>query len=256
MNDAATLPSVRQSSRIASALLPTALLVALVFGMPALQPLFHALFPALDRPIYTRASFLTLTLWHVGLVLAATVPVVIAGVARRHLRHPPERPRIRRHPRYRHRHRPDLSAGCRARHRRAAGRLWCRAHRRGAHRLWHPAGGRQHHRGLARRVTRGAGRRRRHGAHAPAEAPVGGAAACRAGDPGRRAHIGDHQHRHRGDWLDRRRSQPRLADHRGPVGIEYRLCHPGRVVVGLLAIATDQLFALADARLSRAIGRS
>ncbi len=30
----------------------------------------------------------------------------------------------------------------------------------------------------------------------------------------------------------------------------------GAIVVGLLAIATDQLFALADARLSRATGRS
>ena len=61
-------------------LLPAALLILLVLFMPALKPLFHALFPALERPIYTRASFLTLTLSHVGLVLAATIPVVVAGI--------------------------------------------------------------------------------------------------------------------------------------------------------------------------------
>jgi osmoprotectant transport system permease protein len=69
------------SRRLAYAILPTILLVVLVIGMPALRPLFQALFPALDRPVYTRASFLTLTLWHIGLVAAATIPVVVAGVA-------------------------------------------------------------------------------------------------------------------------------------------------------------------------------
>ncbi len=74
------LPTAAATRHIALVLLPAALLVLLVLFMPALQPVFHALFPALERPIYTRASFLTLTLWHVGLVLAATIPVVIAGI--------------------------------------------------------------------------------------------------------------------------------------------------------------------------------
>jgi hypothetical protein len=34
-----------------------ALLLALTFGMASLQPLFHAWFPQLQRPLYTRASF-------------------------------------------------------------------------------------------------------------------------------------------------------------------------------------------------------
>jgi osmoprotectant transport system permease protein len=61
-------------------LLPGTLLVLLVLGMPALAPLFHWMFPALDRPVYMRASFLTLTLSHIGLVLAASIPVVIVGI--------------------------------------------------------------------------------------------------------------------------------------------------------------------------------
>jgi osmoprotectant transport system permease protein len=81
MSATAAFAGTRQTGRIGFALLPTVLLVALVLGMPTLQPLFHALFPALARPVYSRASFLTLTLWHVGLVLAATVPMVVAGVA-------------------------------------------------------------------------------------------------------------------------------------------------------------------------------
>ena len=124
--------------------------------MPALQPLFHAWFPALDRPIYTRASFLTLTLWHIGLVLAATVPVVIAGIAagvfvtRRSGREfagildtvtaigqtfPPAAVLAIAV--------PLVGYGAAADHRRA-------------HRLWHPAGGRQHHRRPPRRVAGGA----------------------------------------------------------------------------------------------------
>ena len=63
------------------ALLPLAVLIALIFGMPALAPLFHWLFPALDRPVYVRASFLTLTLDHIALVVGASVPVVVIGVA-------------------------------------------------------------------------------------------------------------------------------------------------------------------------------
>jgi osmoprotectant transport system permease protein len=61
-------------------LLPALLLVASVLLMPLATPFFHALFPALERPVYVRASFLELTLAHLGLVAAATIPVVIAGI--------------------------------------------------------------------------------------------------------------------------------------------------------------------------------
>ena len=57
------------------------LLVALVLFMPLLQPAFHAAFPELERPVYTRASFISLTLSHLYLVLAASIPVILAGVA-------------------------------------------------------------------------------------------------------------------------------------------------------------------------------
>jgi osmoprotectant transport system permease protein len=39
------------------------------------------LFPALDRPLYSRASFLELTLSHVALVMAATAAATLIGVA-------------------------------------------------------------------------------------------------------------------------------------------------------------------------------
>jgi osmoprotectant transport system permease protein len=57
------------------------LLAALVFGMTSLAPLFHRLFPALEQPVYTRASFLALTLSHIGLVAMASVIVIVIGVA-------------------------------------------------------------------------------------------------------------------------------------------------------------------------------
>jgi len=57
------------------------LLAGLVFAMPALQPIFHWAFPALARPVYLRASFAALTLSHVGLVTAASLVVVVVGVA-------------------------------------------------------------------------------------------------------------------------------------------------------------------------------
>ena len=63
------------------ALIPTAVLVILVVAMPATAPLFHWLFPALERPVYVRASFVTLTVDHIVLVVAASIPVVILGVA-------------------------------------------------------------------------------------------------------------------------------------------------------------------------------
>jgi len=56
-----------------------ALLGAIVL-MPWLGPLFHAWFPALERPIYQRASFVTLTTSHIGLVAASSIVVVLVGV--------------------------------------------------------------------------------------------------------------------------------------------------------------------------------
>jgi osmoprotectant transport system permease protein len=58
-----------------------ALLVALIVSMPALSPFFHWLFPALERPVYSRASFIELTLSHIELVVAATIPIVLVGIA-------------------------------------------------------------------------------------------------------------------------------------------------------------------------------
>ncbi len=58
-----------------------ALLAALVFGMSYLEPVFRWLFPALERPVYSRASFLTLTLSHISLVAIASAVVIVVGMA-------------------------------------------------------------------------------------------------------------------------------------------------------------------------------
>jgi osmoprotectant transport system permease protein len=63
-----------------SLLLPLFALIVLISGMPRSAPLFHWLFPDLDRPVYSRASFLTLTVDHLLLVVGASIPVVIVGV--------------------------------------------------------------------------------------------------------------------------------------------------------------------------------
>jgi osmoprotectant transport system permease protein len=57
------------------------LLAVLVVILPASEPLFHWAFPALARPVYQRASFAWLTLSHIGLVAGASFVVVLAGVA-------------------------------------------------------------------------------------------------------------------------------------------------------------------------------
>ena len=60
----------------------TAALLALAFGMPALRPLFAALFPALDRPLYAQDSFAALLGAHLLLVaLSSTASVVLALAA-------------------------------------------------------------------------------------------------------------------------------------------------------------------------------
>src|SRR5581483_5978714 len=70
----------RRSSALGVVVL-AAILVVLILALPALAPLFHALFPDLPRPMYERASFVELTLDHLALVVAAGVPVIVAGVA-------------------------------------------------------------------------------------------------------------------------------------------------------------------------------
>jgi osmoprotectant transport system permease protein len=57
------------------------LLVLLVVAMPAAEPIFHWAFPGLARPVYVRASFAALTLSHVALVIAASLVIVVVGVA-------------------------------------------------------------------------------------------------------------------------------------------------------------------------------
>jgi len=58
-----------------------AALLLLAFGMPALKPLFAALFPALDRPLYEQDSFVALLLSHAAVVLASSALSLIAGLA-------------------------------------------------------------------------------------------------------------------------------------------------------------------------------
>jgi osmoprotectant transport system permease protein len=57
-----------------------AALIALTLGMAELRPLFHWLFPALERPVYGQDSFIGLMLAHVGLVAASSAIAVAAGV--------------------------------------------------------------------------------------------------------------------------------------------------------------------------------
>lgn len=57
------------------------LLAALVWGMPHLQPVFAALFPALDRPMYTQDSFAALVAAHLSLVFWSSSASILVGVA-------------------------------------------------------------------------------------------------------------------------------------------------------------------------------
>jgi osmoprotectant transport system permease protein len=56
-------------------------LAALVLGMPALAPLFAALFPALDRPLYTQDSFAALLGSHLALVALSSALSLAVGLA-------------------------------------------------------------------------------------------------------------------------------------------------------------------------------
>jgi len=57
------------------------LLAVLVWGMPHLQPLFAALFPELDRPMYTQDSFAALVAAHLNLVFWSSSASILVGVA-------------------------------------------------------------------------------------------------------------------------------------------------------------------------------
>lgn len=56
-------------------------LAALVLGMPLLKPLFSAVYPALERPLYEADSFLSLTTGHLALVGASSLVAVLVGCA-------------------------------------------------------------------------------------------------------------------------------------------------------------------------------
>jgi osmoprotectant transport system permease protein len=56
------------------------LLVALLLVLPHSAPWFHAWMPTLSHPLYTRTSFLALTLSHLWLVAVATFVAVTAGL--------------------------------------------------------------------------------------------------------------------------------------------------------------------------------
>jgi osmoprotectant transport system permease protein len=56
------------------------LLVAAIFVMPSAGPLFHALFPDVRHPLYTRATFLELTLAHCQLVAISSLAAAAGGI--------------------------------------------------------------------------------------------------------------------------------------------------------------------------------
>jgi osmoprotectant transport system permease protein len=54
--------------------------MALVWLMPALMPIFAALFPTLERPVYAQDSFVALALSHLALVGASSAIAAALGV--------------------------------------------------------------------------------------------------------------------------------------------------------------------------------
>ncbi|MEO5660149.1 MAG: ABC transporter permease [Polaromonas sp.] len=57
-----------------------ALLLLSVFGISGLQPFFAALFPQLERPVYTQDSFFSLMLAHLKIVGLSSSVAIIVGV--------------------------------------------------------------------------------------------------------------------------------------------------------------------------------
>ena len=58
-----------------------AALLLVAFGMPQLKPLFAAAFPTLDRPLYEQDSFAALLLAHVVIVAASSAAAALVGMA-------------------------------------------------------------------------------------------------------------------------------------------------------------------------------
>ena len=58
-----------------------AALLLLVLGMPKLRPLFAAMFPALDRPLYEQDSFIALLGSHLAIVVASSALSLVIGMA-------------------------------------------------------------------------------------------------------------------------------------------------------------------------------
>jgi osmoprotectant transport system permease protein len=58
-----------------------ATLALLVLGMPLLRPLFAAMFPALDRPLYDQDPFVALLGSHLAIVGASSALSLVVGVA-------------------------------------------------------------------------------------------------------------------------------------------------------------------------------
>ncbi|MEO6321392.1 MAG: ABC transporter permease [Polaromonas sp.] len=58
-----------------------ALLGVLTFGLSGLKPIFSALFPALERPVYEQDSFFSLMLAHLKIVGLSSSVAIIVGVA-------------------------------------------------------------------------------------------------------------------------------------------------------------------------------
>src|SRR5258707_11501447 len=74
--------SMRRSSVLASPLLWVSLLFAvLLVRMDELRPVLHWAFPGVEPVIYQRSSFFALFLSHLGLVAAASVAAILAGVS-------------------------------------------------------------------------------------------------------------------------------------------------------------------------------
>lgn len=60
--------------------LSSLLLAVLIFGLPLSGPLFSAVFPDLERPVYLQDSFLTLVLAHLRIVAISGSVAVLGGV--------------------------------------------------------------------------------------------------------------------------------------------------------------------------------
>lgn len=83
MTHRSALKNCLSASRTADSLLwwVLALLVVVTFGLSELKPVFSALFPALDRPVYTQDSFFSLMLAHLKIVSLSSSAAILVGVA-------------------------------------------------------------------------------------------------------------------------------------------------------------------------------